>query len=370
MKMFSTFDQKAIKDTLKKIQENQYEWTLWQTSTQGRHQHTAVIEEVAEDITKLTFLESNQDVINENEPIFGHCPKLDVIFKRERFNLEGKGLNFKTPTELKMKERRRIERYYYKYQDFKNVSFRVPINETEELKPMSFTLMDLSTAGLGFVAPYSEVLGLVAGAEVLITHITDQELPENHKSKIAYIERFLLPEGLKDRTNTAELMKVGIEFTESLESVTYKSISSIVQKRQQKMKGLDCEGFNGLQEEEQLRIIQKVGEENKVLASNLIDRIEELDRLRYMTNQMKQIFWVEVNKDKLAAALRLSSKELIFDLLNEVTENMRDEFLEKLDQARAPSAINKAQDEICNFIREKEKAGEFVLDPKAFTQYV
>ncbi len=79
---------------------------------------------------------------------------------------------------------------------------------------------------------------------------------------------------------------------------------------------------------------------------------------------------MEVNKDLLAAALRLSSKELIYDLLVEVTDTMREEFLFKLDQPKSTSAVNKAQDEVVKFIQAKEKAGELVLDPTAFEQYV
>ena len=195
-------------------------------------------------------------------------------------------------------------------------------------------------------------------------------MPEDHHCKIIYVTRFSLPEGVKDRTNSNELVKVGVDFLQSLESVTYKSISSIVDKKQARTKGLDVKGFNGLMDDEQSRILAKITEDNQALGSNIKDRIEELDSLRFMTNQMKQQFWLEVNQDLLAAALRLSSRELIYDLLIDVTDRIRDEFLEKLDVPKAPSAINKAQDSICEFIRGKVKSGEFVLSPTSFVKYI
>ena len=72
----------------------------------------------------------------------------------------------------------------------------------------------------------------------------------------------------------------------------------------------------------------------------------------------------------MAIALRLSSKELIYDLFSEVTERMQEEFLEKLQNEKPASAVCKAQDEIVKVMREKEKNGEIVLDPRAFVTYV
>ena len=65
-----------------------------------------------------------------------------------------------------------------------------------------------------------------------------------------------------------------------------------------------------------------------------------------------------------------SSKELIYDLLIEVTENIRNEFLDKLALEKPGSAISKAQDEVMKFVREKEGKGEFVLSPNSFETYV
>jgi flagellar motor switch protein FliG len=49
---------------------------------------------------------------------------------------------------------------------------------------------------------------------------------------------------------------------------------------------------------------------------------------------------------------------------------MQDEFLDKLQTEKPASAVCKAQDEIIKLVREKERTGEIVLDPKAFITYV
>ena len=89
-----------------------------------------------------------------------------------------------------------------------------------------------------------------------------------------------------------------------------------------------------------------------------------------MTTQMKVDFLKTINQDLLAVALRLSSKELVYELFSEVTVNMQDEFLDKLERERPASAICKAQDQIIAQIRQMVSLGEIVLDPKAFVTYV
>lgn len=119
-----------------------------------------------------------------------------------------------------------------------------------------------------------------------------------------------------------------------------------------------------------MAILNKIELTNKQLSNNIKDNIDYLDRLRYMTTKMKIEFLQSVEHELLADALRLSSKELIYDLLIELTPNMQDDFLEKLAFEKPASGICKAQDKIIKYIREKEGSGEFILDPKSFTTYV
>lgn len=366
MEMWSLFNSKTISEHLNVAIDKKLVWTLWQSSSQGRVKWQGMLISSDEKMTEMRITEGDIAEIWDQEPIFAHCPDLDIIFKRDKFNKLPTSLNFKTPSEIKLVEKRRVPRFRFKYQDYKVVSFKIKKVETS----LSSTLVDLSTEGMAFVLTQKESLNFSVGTEILISHITDQELPKSHAGKVVSITRFQLPEGVRDRSNALELTRIGVQFTESLESVSYKSIASLIEKKQKSSKGLDVEGFNGLNDEELERIIAKIRQENPVLAANLLERIEELDQLKYMTNQMKQIFWTETKKELVATALRLSSKELLMILLSELTDNMKNEFLDLINQPKPPSAINKAQDELAQYIRSKEKSGEFVLNPKSFVKYV
>ena len=61
---------------------------------------------------------------------------------------------------------------------------------------------------------------------------------------------------------------------------------------------------------------------------------------------MKVGFLKSINHELLAVALRLSSKELVYELFSEVSMNMKDEFLDKLQDEKPASVVCKAQDQI------------------------
>lgn len=364
MEMWSLFNSKKINEILNDVMSSDYEWTIWQTSTQGRIKYSAKLSSVQDSLTNFDLVQGDAQELKTTEAIFAHCSKRDIIFKRDKFSVEGQKVSFKTPVELKLREKRLSNRFNFKYQDFKLVI----MEQNEEV--LSRTLLDLSNDGLSFACSAQEALKHSVGDRMIVKHITDQDLGSGHDCEIVYNERFHGVEGLADRTNNNVIFRIGVKFTQALESVTYKSISSILEKKQEKSKGIITSGFNGVNDDDQQRILRKISEDNRALASNISDRIEEIDRLKFLTKQMKQQFWLEVNQELLSAALRLSSKELIYELLIDISDTMREEFLEKLDVAKPPSAINKAQDEICKFIKNKERTGEFVLDPKSFVQYV
>lgn len=370
MQMWTCFDGEFIAALLEKISNRQESLTIWQTSSGGnRDKLNATILKVEKTELFLELDQGQSTHFSATDPLYVHCNYRDLIFKRDRFKKDGRTISFKLPTEIKLKDQRKVPRLAYRYQDSKIIAFNTP-HPTDPQQPnlkLSSILVDISTEGLSFVIQEKELGQLGIGVELLITRLTDQQLPNEHRAQILYLVQY---RSYRDGDQRSDLIKVGLKFLEPLESVSYKSISSLVAKKQKRVQGLDVKTFNGLTDDEQERILRKISEDNKALANNIRDRIEQLDRLRYLTTAMKQQFLMEVNKDLLAAALRLSSKELIFDLLSEVTDTMREEFLYKLDQPKSASAVNKAQDEIYKFIIAKEKAGELVLDPTAFEQYV
>ncbi|OUR99790.1 hypothetical protein A9Q84_01820 [Halobacteriovorax marinus] len=370
MKMWSTYRKDIILEKLQIICDKKEDVTIWQNRAEEKIKFHGRIVEVNPSNTILELDSSYKKAeypLTKDLTVFVHYAKGDALFKKEAFKTEGLKLIFKTPVELMMKERRVIERFTFKYQDFKNVSFKTAgaANDQKNVLHRSCILKDLSVEGLGLVIHEEEMLSLSVGDSVYITAITDQKIESGHLGEIRYITPYNV--SVEQDSN---LFKIGIKFTAALDSVTYRSISSVVEKKQTKMKGINVSTFNGLTELDQEKILRKISEDNVPLANNIKEQIEVIDRLRYLTTGMKQKFLLEVNLDLLAAALRIASKELIFDLMTEVTETMREEFLYKLDQAKPPSAINKAQDEIVKYMRDKERAGELVLDPVAFDTYV
>ena len=366
MKMWSTYRKDIINSKLTEICELNETLTLWQSRGVDKVKFSGKLIEISETITKILLDPTYKNAeypITKDETLFIHYAKGDALFKKDTFKTDGLNLTFKTPVELMMKECRRVERFSFKYQDFKNVTFKT--SSSDKVRILSCILKDLSTEGLGLVLHETELHNLKISDSVFITAISDQKMDDGHLGEICYIS----PYNVSVETDT-NLFKVGIKFTASLDSVTYKSINSIVDKKQTKLKGMNISTFNGLTEIDQERILRKIFEDNAPLSNNIREQMEVIDRLRYLTTQMKQKFLMDVNLDLLAAALRMGSKELIYELMSEVTDTMREEFLYKLNIALAPSAINKAQDEVVKYIRDKERSGELVLDSASFETFV
>ena len=374
-KMWSLFNSNQILNYLNQVLENQAPITIWQSSTQQLFQLKGNLTVVDEKKCTVSIAENDFE-LHDSEGIYFHCEGVDIIFKREKFSYSSldNSLTFKTPSELMLKEKRRIDRFRFKYQDFKDVTFLYGTKSDEdgEKKPsVTFTLIDLSIAGLGCIGERKQVGPLQEGDEVEIIQISDQELEVKPlQARIRSFQDYDPKEGVHISSNESKHIRLGLEFDQAIDKVQFESVQSIITRTQTKTKGLDIDGFNGLGETEMKRIIRKASEENPVLAAELVEQSEDIDRLRYMTSEMKTIFWTEVNKDLLAQALRVASKELIYSLLSDVTDNIREEFLEELDRPKSLSAISKAQRKICDFIHQREKEGRFVLSAKGYIKYV
>ncbi len=365
MKLWSSFEQDYILKKLTDLYEEGAVFKFWQNNEDMREEYTATFSSVTSEKCSIKLTRESASLytrIAPLSPIFFHYPAGDMIFKKDVFKLENGGLSFKTPSEIRLRDKRSVERFTYKYPDFKNISYTVG-DETETQHDI---IIDISLRGLAFVIDAKRKAKYELGSKILISSITDQELPQKHEAKVASVNRYRLSgEGLQNH-----LLRIGVEFTQTLESITYDSIGSLVKKRQNKLKGLDTSMFNGLNPDDYQKQLAKIHEKNPQLAVNISEAVEDIDRLRYMTTDMKRDFFLNFSVDLMACALRMSSKELINDLLSEVTDGVREEFLEKYDVPKPASAINKAQDELRKFIKEKERDGSFVLSPKSFVKYV
>ena len=364
MKYWRTYQKDLILSYLTSAANNGEEVTVWQQYGDEPRQFKGRLRKVSRELCQLK-LQKSSVTIDKSREFFVHLPVHQVIFKKEKFTYDPGLFEFTLPSDIQILEKREIKRYYYQYQDHKNITFHSEEIDPQTMKPLfmsSSVLIDISTNGAGMVIPKKTKDNIRLGQTLLLTNITDQKLPSPFKVIVKYIEPYA---GKDDGRH-----KIGILFADELDSISYKSISSIVKIKQTKIKGLSENQYCGLGYQDQLRLLSRIENGNPVLASNIKDNLEYLDSLRYLTLQMKVELLQSINHDLLAIALRLSSKELIFDLFSEVTQTMQNEFLDKLQPERSASGVCKAQEEIIQFIREKEGRGEIVLDPLAFTTYV
>lgn len=374
MRYWKTHQKKLIKKYLDATMEHHCKIMMWQQFGSSRKQYQAEL--ISYDPIRCKVKMSKDSLkhngeIDKNAPTYYHISDIDVIFRKDQYNFFGDMIDFPPPGEVQIYEKRNKQRFYYKYQDHKNITFYSESNkpkstEAEDIEPeylYSCVLVDISIQGAGMVVPKKLLDKISNDKYIYLQNITDQKLPTPFKTEIKYIEKY-------DDLDGGDAYKVGIHFTEQLDSISYKSITSIVEVKQQKTRGLDSNRFCGLDYEDQVATLNRIELTNKQLVSNIKDNIDYLDKLRYMTTKMKIEFLQGVEQDLLANALRLSSKELIYELLIELTPNMQDDFLEKLAVEKPASGICKAQDKIVSYIREKEGKGEYILDPKSFTTYV
>lgn len=365
MNYWRTYKKDIILNYLDSIIKQKIPLTLWQQHPSTRITFDAQFVIMNSNNIKLKLQGPNHIHSFDNErPIYIHAPGAGVIFKKDLYQKHANILEFTIPNDIQIVEQRKTKRFYYKYQDHKNITYyndHPPLSDTKP-KTLSSVLVDISTMGAGMVVGKDQRDKLSTAQGLFLENLTDQTLPTPFHVKVQYIANYNLKE--------KNLYKVGLSFDDELDSISYKSISSIIEIKQKKCAGLSQHTYCGLDEEEIAKILNQIEQTNRVLAVNLKENIDYLDKLRYMTSHMKVGFLKNVNQDLLAVALRLSGKELIYELFSELTETIQEEILFKLEKQRPPSAICKAQDEMIAYIREMEKKGEILLDPKAFITYV
>ena len=367
MQYWKTHQKDLILERLEEVLKRSDDLTLWQQYGSHRYTYTGNFIQISKQICQIKINPNSPhlDKFDAERPIFIHVPKQEIIFKKETFNKHGNMLEFSLPGDIQLYERRNNKRFYYLYQDHKTITYHSESREPETQRP-DFTetsvLVDISIAGAGMVVGPEIIDSLRVDQILFLVNLTDQKLPDPFRVRITYIESYI--------SNEKDLFKVGLVFDDELDSISYKSISSIIEIKQRKTEGLNPDLYCGLDFEEQIKMLNQVEAKNQALANNLKDNIEYLDQLRYMTTKMKVQFLKTVNHDLLAIALRLSSKELIYELFSDVSTTMQEEFLEKLQDEKSAAGICKAQDSIVKQVREMEAAGAVVLDPTAFVTYV
>lgn len=336
---------------------------LWQQIEEIRNTYIIHFEKVSKEVCSA-IIESDTAKIDPTKPIYIKCQNDQVIFKKDHYNYSKNFLEFSIPGIIQVLDRRKIERFYYLYQDHKVIRFESEEKDDEDrpLIAIDSIIVDISINGAGLVLDKKQVERVNVDQKFIITSVTDQILPDPFRVKISYINNYKL--------NEEELFKIGLQFDDSLDSVSFKSISKIVERKQIKVAGLSQKTYCGLTGEDQRKTLYAIERKNPILSKNIKSNIEYLDRLRYMTANMKVEFLQIMDHKLLAIALRLSSKELIYDLFYNVSTRVQEDFLELLKLEKPASAVCKTQDQIIVEIRKMEQTGQIILNPRSSTTYV
>ncbi len=227
--MWSLDEQGRIFEMLQTVVENRNFVNVWQRSDANTVQARGVIKSLDRSKCMIGFAKNiGKGFFDPNETLYVHCEGIDIIFKKENFSSEDGAIVFKTPTKLLIKEKRRIERMRFKYQDFKEVEFSFE-KEGKEFKTKQM-LLDISILGIGFLAPKSLAENIEVGDEINIHMMSDQKLDaKSFRAKI--VNRIDDEEGNK---YSDDYVKYGVEFLEPLEFVIYQSKDLVVPKTQRK----------------------------------------------------------------------------------------------------------------------------------------
>jgi len=227
--MWSLDQQGRIYDLLKIVVTNNNSVNVWQRSSANTVQARGVIKDLDLDKCTISFAEKvAKDFFRTGETLFVHCEGIDIIFKKESFSFYNGEIIFKTPTHLMVKEKRRIERLTFKYQDFKEVEFS--FSSGEEIKKTKQMLLDISILGIGFLAPKSLGTSLEIGDEITIHMMTDQKL-DSESFKATIVNCIENEEG---NDVPDKYIKYGVEFVEPLELVFFRSKNLSVSKTQRR----------------------------------------------------------------------------------------------------------------------------------------
>jgi hypothetical protein len=371
MELWTCFNQEYIFERLNRHKTQNAQLTVWQQRNNDQRIETSVqIFTISKD--KIVFkLPANyfklEYLFRDDLPLFFHNELNEVIFKRDNYTIAGEYLAIGFPFEVKFIEKRNIERLTYRYQDHQEVTFSRRSKSENSTQIFVAHMINISVHGICFVAVIKDSKCFVAGQDAEIFKMTGQLLEKSCFGKISYVHIY---DDLKNKGN--KFAQIGLKFNEALDTIVHKSVATLLERKQTSMKGIAWDGFVGLTFESQLRIISGARTSNQTLplAIRLTENIEYFDRVKYLTTRMKMHFLKEISHDALAKALRICTKEIIFELLNELPVRLKEDILKKMENSQMLNTIDIAMETVCTYLREKEKSGEFVLDASLFNQEV
>jgi hypothetical protein len=371
MDLWTCFNQEYIFERLNRHKTQNAPLTVWQERNSSQKIETsALIQTITKDkiLFKLPASYFKMEYLFKDDlPLYFHNELNEVIFKRDNFTIAKDFLAIGFPFEVKFIEKRHIERLRYRYQDHQEVTFSRKSAGESTSQIFIANMINISVHGICFVAPIKDEKCFSKDQEVEIFKMTDQLLEKSCLGKISYVYHY---EDVKNKGN--KFAQIGVKFHEALDTIIHKSVASLLERKQKSLKGLDWEGFIGLTFEAQERILSNAKTSNQTLplAIRLTENVEYIEKVKYMTPRMKMHFLKEISHDALAKALRICTKDVVFDLLNELPARLKEDILKKMEDSQMLNTIDIAMDTVCTYLRAKEKSGEFVLDASLFNQEV
>ena len=123
MRYWKTYQKPLIHELLTTAKESQCDFILWQQYGSSRKIYDIELREL--DPSRMQFFIKNSSLkkfgdLMVDKPVYFHVKSIDIIFKKEKYNFYGNVFDSTQPNELQVYEKRKHQRFYYKYQDHKN----------------------------------------------------------------------------------------------------------------------------------------------------------------------------------------------------------------------------------------------------------
>lgn len=386
----TTHDLKEILALFQAAQAEEAAINFWQLDAdQKRTIFNGKFVEINEDKIKIE-LDIDQGTaidLERKTNLFFRVDFQNMIFKRETVILEGNILSFKTPTEIRLVERRKHVRRPYLYNDHKEISFSAIENQPGEKSKLFFgNLLNISESGVSFIMSEDKFdeffmgknapLDSISEIKLKVNHLTDQKLAPNFYAKGIF---FIRP---KAQNQSGERqVRVGLCFDDLIPQLNYISLNETNREKLEREKEENAEtkniildlkisGYFGLSIYEQEKLYKDLESKEDKQLPELKDNLKLLEQLEYLTKAMKINLFREISISELAMALRLCRKFVIITLLKDVTDNMREEFLHQIQAKQPLGKVLKAQQIVVKYIKDKEKSGDIYLDPDAYKKEV
>lgn len=367
---------------------------VWYFKNEQRFVHFAKLLEVSEDKTILEIVEDEKNpfTFEKDLSIFFRIDFQNMIFKRDRVALEEGNLSIKTPTEIRLVERRKHQRFNYQYNDHKEFSYKKEsLVEPEKKNTLFGNLINISEEGCAFVIEekkYEECFlkecdgisdkyygEIIRGQKIDIEGLTDQKLPSNFMCKSIYSQKYA-----KNDEGVSEV-RIGVKFDDLIPHLEYYSVNESNRQKLEREKTQNAElkkivqelgiqGYCGLSVGEQEKLFKDLEKKEDKLLPQLKENIELIEQLEYLTKGMKINLFRDLKTSTLALALRLCRKFVNITIMKDLSENIREEFTFQMSKKQPLGIVVEAQKELVKYIQDNEKSGDIYLDPEAYNKEV